>query len=455
MSSAWSRRAFLQRSAVLATGLALGPRFWARADDGSPFGPLEPDPLLKLPEGFSYQVVAETGIPLTGGARPYVRPNFPDLNVVFPQSDGSVLLSTSHEVPSIFPLLTPPPDEDYDAHAGGAVSTLHLRDVGGLLVVDGGIYNAGGMLMNCSGSGTPWGTVLTGEEDTTDGGGIFEADHGFVWEVDPSAQGKVRLDALGRFDHETAVVDGQTGIVYLTEDSSPGLLYRFLPDARRRLAEGGVLQAFARDDASGTGSWVTIDDPLGQSGQSPAQQGLAKGALAFSRLEGGRFDPLDRRWFYFTETENPTDCGRVWRLNVRSGVLDLWASPGSPGGADMCMPDNLEFDAAGNIFLAEDNGAAGPLLPNRVLFVDRESGEVHVFAELVHHWQTPDNPGNVADEPTGPAFWHRPDGTSVLFLNLQRAAPLMGLTLAISGPFAAPNPARRGRAAAKAHPRGS
>lgn len=431
-----SRRAFLRRSAATGIGLTLGPRFWAWAGEhgASPFGPLQDDSLLRLPEGFAYTVVAETGLPLLDG-RPYVRPNFPDLNVVFPRPGGSVVLSTSHEVPEEFPLLTPAPGEDYDRVAGGAVSSLHLAPD---LTVLAGAYNAGGMLMNCSGSGTPWGTVLTGEENTA----TLEQPHGYVWEVDVDRHVKVRLDGLGRFDHETAVVH-RSGVVYLTEDSDPGLLYRFTRAAGRPAAFGdltgaGTLEAFGVHP-DGRGFWVTVDDL-----ENPAADGLAKGALRFSRLEGGRFDPFDPDVFYFSETADPSDRGRVWRIDVGRDVLEEWASPGSGGSVDMSMPDNLAFDAAGNVFLTEDKGDAGPANPNRVLFVDRRSADVHVFAELVQHWETPDPPGNIADEPTGPAFWLQPDGSSVLFLNLQRAAPTAGLTLAITGPFAtSKHPPRR------------
>lgn len=427
-----SRRAFLKRSAATAAGLTLGPRFWAFASEAtgapSPFGALQDDLLLRLPEGFSYKVVAETGLPLLGG-RPYVRPDFPDLNVVFPQTDGSVILSTSHEVPREFPLLTPAPGEDYDRVAGGSVSSLHLAPD---LSVLGGAYNAGGMLTNCSGSGTPWGTVLTGEESQA----TMEKEHGFVWEVDIESHTKLRCDGMGKFDHETAVVH-RGGAVYLTEDSNPGLLYRFTlaggkkPGAVGDLAGPGTLEAFGQNP-DGSGFWVSVADPL----TDPAAQGIAAGARSFSRLEGGSFDPFDPDVFYFAETENPSGCGRVWRINVATNVLEEWASPGSGGTVDMCMPDNLAFDPAGNVFLAEDKGNAGRSNPNRILFVNRSTGDVHVFGELVQYWQTPENPGNIADEPTGPAFWLRSDGSAVMFLNLQRAAPTAGLTLAIEGPFA-------------------
>jgi hypothetical protein len=442
-----TRRDFLRTAGVAAAGLTLGPRFLAMgAPKPRPFGPLQDDPLLKLPEGFHYQVVAETGLPLLDGPRKFTRPQFPDLNVVFPQGNDTVVLSTSHELPGEFPLPVPAPGEEYDRVTGGAITSLHLgltRDVLTdelSLDVKGGSYNAGGMLANCSGSGTPWGTVLTGEESQAS----FEQPHGFVWEVDVQNHTKTRLDGLGVFDHETAVVDPRTGIVYGTEDSSPGYLYRFVPVTKPSglgdLTGPGSLQALTVAP-DGTAGWVAVDDPF----QAPAEAGT-KGAHGFSRLEGGAFDPLDPEMFYFTETEDPSGCGRVWRLDVGTPSatdpdpaprLELFSQGHDTG--IMCMPDNLAFDPAGNLFVCEDRGDAGPGNPNHVIFLDRD-GNAQVFAELVQYWQTPDPPANVADEVTGPAFWHGPNGVSVLFLNIQRAMPTFGMTLAIFGPFPGTKP---------------
>lgn len=117
-----------------------------------------------------------------------------------------------------------------------------------------------------------------------------------------------RLDACGRFEHEAAVIDPVTGYVYLTEDSGDdSLLYRLKPVRRRNLANG-ILQAYKAG-----GRWVRIDDPLGESGQEPAAQGIAKGALKFARLEGCK---KRGRWLYFTESEDGTACGKVWRLHL-------------------------------------------------------------------------------------------------------------------------------------------
>lgn len=416
--NAMSRRAFLKAGAATATALALGSKYWGWATPESPFGPLRDDPIIRLPEGFTYKIVAETHMPLQGGRGPFERPPFPDLNVVFPQTGGKLLLATSHEIPSEFPgFAANPPGEEYDRIASGAVTSLLLNPD---LSVSESAYHAGGMITNCSGSGTPWGTVLTGEEATS----TFEAPHGYVWEVDLNAHTKVRLDACGRFDHETAVVDPVTGYVYLTEDSGTALLYRLRPHTSGQLHLGGVLEAYRPG-----GTWATIDDPSGTS-LSTRAQGVAKGALTFQRLEGGRFDG---RLFYFAETEDDTSAGRVWRLNVDTGSLELWAA-GSMGGA-MVMPDNLAFDMAGNVFVTEDRSSASLTNVNRVVYIDRQTGALATFAELVQKFFTPGSI-NIADEPTGPAF--TPDGT-VMFLNLQRE--LFGITIAISGPFATTPPA--------------
>jgi hypothetical protein len=65
-----------------------------------------------------------------------------------------------------------------------------------------------------------------------------------------------------------------------------------------------------------------------------------------------------------------------------------------------------------------------------VIFIDRKTGEMAVFAELAFQFSTPGE--NLADEPTGTTF--SPDGR-VLFINFQRQ-PDFGRTLAITGPFA-------------------
>jgi secreted PhoX family phosphatase len=105
----------------------------------------------------------------------------------------------------------------------------------------------------------------------------WERRHGYIFEVAATSDEEVMpvpLTAMGRFVHEAVAVDPRTGIVYETEDRQTAGLYRFIPNRRGRLAEGGRLEMLALDGRPGydtrkgqrvgeslTVRWVSIDDP--------------------------------------------------------------------------------------------------------------------------------------------------------------------------------------------------
>jgi hypothetical protein len=175
-----------------------------------------------------------------------------------------------------------------------------------------------GMLANCSGGVTPWGTILTAEEnfdhyfagrDEFDGDADVKTAHaaylktfkhkgweeyhprfhvrkephepfrfGWIVEIDPYDPDQVpkKRTALGRFKHEAAVTvlsaDGRP-VVYSGDDEADQYVYKFVGrravGERSRRADGelldhGTLYA-ARFDADGSGSWLPLNfgtDPL-------------------------------------------------------------------------------------------------------------------------------------------------------------------------------------------------
>lgn len=106
-----------------------------------------------------------------------------------------------------------------------------------------------GMMGNCSGGFTPWGTILTCEENVdvyyheTDGetygwGKHYQRaleDYGWVVEVDVGAKSARKLTALGRFAHEGATFvkakDGRA-VVYMGDDARFQYLYKFISKGR-------------------------------------------------------------------------------------------------------------------------------------------------------------------------------------------------------------------------------
>ena len=160
-----------------------------------------------------------------------------------------------------------------------------------------------GTFANCGGGTTPWGTVLSAEENFqsqvpepvfADGSsvppgkrpflcrerklyglgnvyGLAGNKYGWMVEVDPDApdQQPVKHTSLGRFRHEAVAVRAEAGqplLVYSGCDRRGGHLYRFVSSktvtkvkdkANSRLLEDGELQV-ARFQADGTGDWLPL-----------------------------------------------------------------------------------------------------------------------------------------------------------------------------------------------------
>ena len=251
---------------------------------------------------------------------------------------------------------------------------------------------------------TPWGTVVFSEET---GGGL-------VFEVDPATGVVSPRPAVGLRSHEGLRFDAQ-GNLYGISETTPGAVFKFVPDRRGDLSSG-QLYALKVLDASRTGAavWVPLDRAQSQINSDAAA--AAAGASGWGRPEDVEIG---------TSTGNSAGGNQVLYVAVTSENLvlkiDLKGDEAfvtnyvqNPAGFD--NPDNLAVDARGNLYIAEDNGPGD-------IWVARagQGGAIELFASL----------SDCSAEPTGIYF---DNGAHILYVNVQHAGgPLSNdLTVAIS-----------------------
>lgn len=434
------------------------------------YGPLVPDPagLLDLPQGFSYHIVSRAGEAMSDGL---ITPAAFDGMACFPVGGSSdrVALIRNHE---IWPNLTEggafgpgdrllsrfPRSKIFDFAPSGAPklggTTTLIWDLRRRRLLRSHLSLAG-TCGNCAGGPTPWGSWLTCEETTEKAAPLVGRAHGWVFEVPSrakSAVDPVPLTAMGRFVHEAAAVDPETGIVYLTEDRPDSLLYRFLPNVRGRLARGGRLQALGLADArerdlrnwpadgtpfAGQGRilpvggsaavrWIDLDGVDSPEGDLK-ERGFARGALRFARGEGlavGRSGGKIEIYVCCT-MGGEKRLGQVWRYRPspregkagetgRPGMLELFVESDDPAKLKNC--DNVTVAPWGGLILCED----GPDDQPQYLRGVTPDGRLYPIA------------ANSYSEFAGASF---SPGGDTLFVNAQNP----GITFAITGPW------RRGR----------
>jgi secreted PhoX family phosphatase len=484
-----SRRRFLGLGAATTASLAISQSveaLFARAARGGPlsaagYGPLVADPkgLLDLPAGFQYRVFSTARVDAENDPRFTQRltngelvPPLHDGMGAFRGPAGVTVLVRNHEVDlKQKPMLDPSRRRPYDPLAGGGTTTLWV-DADRKLVR--AFPSVSGTVRNCAGGVTPWGSWLTCEEavcmpgeasaTNRDATPLVSKRHGYVFEVDSRSEGlvdPVPIVPMGRFRHEAAAVDPATGFVYLSEDRSDGLLYRYRPDVVMKqgraaarlgvgdLAKGGTLEALriverpaartqnyaAGPDAFVPGrrwrvDWVAIPnpdpdvdmetDPTDTAADPSARrervaasatraQGFARGAAQFARTEGVT---MKHRVLHLCCTDGgPKRLGQVWRLDVASQELSLLVEPNDQAVLD--GPDNLTPAPNGDLIVCEDG-----------IDVDFLVG-ITPRGRLYHLARNAYNDIEFA----GACF--APDGRT-LFVNIQDP----GMTFAIWGPWA-------------------
>jgi uncharacterized protein len=489
MALSVDRRTFLGGTAAAGLGFAFtgagSLEAFARPDPNPPapftgYGNLVNDPnrLLALPKGFSYKVVARSGVTQT---RDGLYPSDPDGMGVFrrPGRNGGSILVCNHEIGGAESRHVPKtvPGLVYDENAYGGTTTIVVDRNGKRLDA---YTSMAGTDNNCAGGITPWKTWLTCEEVERKAGTLVTRliegervdvpllkDHGYVFEVDPRSQeanigqAPIPLKFLGRYSHEAVAVDPDRHVIYLTEDARDpfGLYYRWSPPRGFRGAEGTLAELASGRGGSTAGRlqamscysgeqhvadlslatevgttyrvrWVDVPDRDATSESIRNQFSAEDPVTHAQKLEGqwwGRGGVYFVSSFARRTDGSPQDHdGQVWfydpweRTVALKTIFGLNPNPAVPGDpVNFDGPDNITVSPHGGLILAEDGSGRQHLIG-----VSR-GGTAYPMAR---------NQRNNS-EFAGPAF--SADGR-ILFLNIYA-----GWTFAVTGPWRQQRPRPR------------
>jgi secreted PhoX family phosphatase len=227
---------------------------------------------------------------------------------------------------------------------------------------------------------------LAGEENGSEGRLFAIEDDGVAWQVP-------RAGLLSWENAPVANTGDDTTVLMGNPDATPGFLRLYKgaktstgsPVDRAGLSNGDVhvLVANAGPDdgvfrtANAKGKPVDVSfTKVDWNKTGAAQDADAKtaGALAFTRIEDGAWDPKNVNDYYFVTTENrdktKTPQGALWRLRFKDvskpelgGTLTVLLDgtedidPKTEGVQSWQKPDNLDIDTHGNMVIQEDPGA--------------------------------------------------------------------------------------------------
>lgn len=224
-----------------------------------------------IPEGYKYDILYSAGTDsvLRADGQKFPAREYADFTAYMPK-DGSNehgYLYVNHESKNL--------DDNLGDGGGGAL--LEIKKENGtwktLSIKHIDFSSVGGTLRNCGGTLTPQNTILTAEEtepssnaklageyrDTSDFNGLKRHQNfGWIVEVDPmSGKALHKLYAMGRYEHEDAHIMADNKTIYLTDDATPAVFFKFVADTAG-VFTSGQLYAYKQSADGESGEWLAI-----------------------------------------------------------------------------------------------------------------------------------------------------------------------------------------------------
>ena len=228
---------------------------------------------------------------------------------------------------------------------------------------------------NCSGTVTPWNTIISCEEYTSqevfenypsipvDSDGDGYHDLGWAVEIDPST--KTVIDkrwALGNFKHENLVIHNNERTAYQGADAQVGYLYKFVADNPRDLSSGKLF--VYKGEKNGPGNWILLNNTTKNERNTTVSQSANVGGTVFKGIEDVEIGPDGYIYFavksedrvYRFQDSDPVSGTTV--INMETYVGNTSYPISHSNGTSFVNwgygNDNLAFDGDGNLWVMND-----------------------------------------------------------------------------------------------------